>query len=85
MNLVKNPVGSERRAVKAAQKAADFKFAELEKYYNCGAFVCTPLAVVDAALAAYQAAGGRRKLAVIGRGNSTHAICYVECGIERLI
>lgn len=82
--LKKAPNAEEAAAVRAATDAANKEHDAICNASNATATLRVYESVIDAAKAAYQAAGGRRELIVAGRGNSTHPVCRIECGIARL-
>jgi hypothetical protein len=78
------PNAIERAALKAAELAANKTHDEYLDASQGTATMCVRDDVIAAAEAAYSRAGGRRKLAVCGRGNSTHPVIDIYCRIERL-
>lgn len=77
------PNAAEAAAVRAANEAANNEHKAICIDNNATATIRVCASVIDAAKAAYRAAGGRRDLIVSGRGNSTHPVCWVECGIAK--
>ncbi len=82
--LKKAPNAEEANAVRAANEAANKEHDAICVANNATATMIVYEPVIAAAKAAYRAAGGRRELIVAGRGNSTHPVCRIECGIARL-
>lgn len=67
-----------KKPLQAAREAAKQAFdAHLEANKATATFT-VPQSVIDAAQAAYDAAGGNRKVKVIGHGNRTHPVCSVD-------
>lgn len=66
------------KPITAAKQAAKAEFDSYLGRVNATATMSVPSCVIEAATAAYRAAGGEGEIAVIGSGNRTHPVCSVD-------
>lgn len=69
-------------ALKKANEAASAAFDRYLDAMHATATQYVPESVIDAAQAAYTAAGGKRRIKVCGRGNLSHPVCSVYVRIS---
>ena len=77
------PSGAERKALQAAQAAAEAAHDDILDATHAGATPYIFPDVIEAAQAAYEAAGGKRSIVVRACGNSTHRVISVVVQILR--